>query len=407
MNLRTLVWKELWERPTALATSLLAILLGVTALVALRHVTVFSEREVSAQLNSLGANILVLPQGASMADYYAADASGLTLPEEHVSEIMLAGLTGVEKLSPKLCIAAQLGGQPITLTGILPQSEFQTKNAWQTVSLFTAPKHVGCKKANCAPRPESLLPEALATERAIENLGLDDAVVGSEVAAATGLKKGEQIELLGAKFNVLAVLPTTGTVDDSRVFAHLHKVQVLSSAGQVVSAIEILGCCDVAAGQLVPELEKLLPTAKIVTISQVVQTQVGVNRLMSRASLLVLVVLVLVGGASVLGTIASNVRERRKEIGTLIALGAAPALVAQLFLLKALVLGVLGGVSGAVLGTLLAIWLGPEWAGVEVAPLWPLGVAAGLGALAVTLLAAYWPARQAALLDPCTCFQET
>ena len=44
MNLKTLVWRELWERPSAMLTSALAILLGVTALVAIRHVTVFSGR---------------------------------------------------------------------------------------------------------------------------------------------------------------------------------------------------------------------------------------------------------------------------------------------------------------------------------------------------------------------------
>ena len=36
MSLRTLVWKELRERPWALATSGLAILLGVASLVAIR-----------------------------------------------------------------------------------------------------------------------------------------------------------------------------------------------------------------------------------------------------------------------------------------------------------------------------------------------------------------------------------
>ena len=49
MNLRTLVLRELLERPSAMLTSTLAILLGVTALVAIRHVTVFSEREVGRQ----------------------------------------------------------------------------------------------------------------------------------------------------------------------------------------------------------------------------------------------------------------------------------------------------------------------------------------------------------------------
>ena len=137
-----------------------------------------------------------------------------------------------------------------------------------------------------------------------------------------------------------------------------------------------------------------------------VETQVGVNRLMSRASALMLIVLVLVGGASVLGTISSNVRERRREIGTLMALGATRAVTSRLFLLKATWLGLIGGVGGSILGTVLAIGLGPRWAGVQVSALPYVGAIACAAALLLTLAAAYWPARQAALLDPCTCFQE-
>src|SRR4029078_12061345 len=101
MTLRTIVWKEIWQRPSAVATCVLAILLGVAALVAIRHITVFSEREVGRQLQSLGANILVLPQGASLQDYYSADQNGLTLPEERVADIVLSGLAGGGKPSSR------------------------------------------------------------------------------------------------------------------------------------------------------------------------------------------------------------------------------------------------------------------------------------------------------------------
>jgi putative ABC transport system permease protein len=401
-----MVWKELWERPTAMATSLLAILLGVASLVAIRHVTVFSEREVGRQLNTLGANLLILPQGASLQDYYSADKNGLTLPESHVSQIMLAGLTGVERLSPRLCVPVELDGRQVTLTGILPQSEFQTKSAWQTVTLFKKQAHAGCKKAACGDQPKDTSPLALASQRTIEELRDHEAVVGADIAEALRMAPGDSVKLLGDKFQILAVLPPTGTVDDSRVFAHLHTVQELAKSGEVVSAIEVMGCCEDVAGQLAPELSSLLPDSKVVTISQVVQTQVGVNRLMARSSVFVLVVLVLVGGASVMNAISSNVRERRREIGTLMALGATPQLVSRLFLLKAAWLGIVGGAGGCLAGVALAVWLGPQWAGVTVSPLLGLAAVAVLGALATTLLAAYWPARQAARLDPCTCFQE-
>jgi putative ABC transport system permease protein len=186
----------------------------------------------------------------------------------------------------------------------------------------------------------------------------------------------------------------------------LHTVQNLSKAGEVVGAIEVMGCCEDAAGQLVPRLSALLPDAKVVTVSQVVATQVGVNRLMARSSIFVLGVLVVVGGASVASSTSANVRERRREIGTLMALGATPSLVLRIFLLKAFWLGLVGGIGGCAIGVVMAVVLGPQWAGVAVTPLpWLVVLAIG-AAPAVTLIAAYWPARQAAKLDPCVCFKE-
>ncbi len=405
MNLRTLVWRELSERPSAMLTSTLAILLGVTALVAIRHVTVFSEREVGQQLQSLGANVLVLPKAATLQDYYSADLTSQTLPESHVSSILLANLPGVERLSPKLCVAAKVGDRAVTLTGILPHSEFQAKAAWQSVSLFSN-KHDGCKKAACGPKTYDGAPEALATERTIDQLKGNEAIIGADVAEFSKLKPGKSVEVLGESLQVLAVLPRTGTVDDGRVFAHLHTVQRMTNAGEVVNAIEVMGCCEDAAGGLVPSLTALLPDAKVVTISQVVSTQVGINRLMSQMSLFVLSILVIVGGASVASTISSNVRERRREVGTLMALGATPGLVTRLFLFKALALGLIGGVGGCALGLVVAMLLGSQWAGVTVSPLPDLLLIAVAAALAITTLAAYWPARSAARLDPCSCFSD-
>jgi putative ABC transport system permease protein len=405
MNLRTLVWRELSERPSAMLTSTLAILLGVTALVAIRHVTVFSEREVGQQLQSLGANVLVLPKAATLQDYYSADLTSQTLPESHVSSILLANLPGVERLSPKLCVAAKVGDRAVTLTGILPQSEFQAKAAWQSISLFSN-KHDGCKKAACGPKTYDGAPEALATERTIDQLKGNEAIIGADVAEFSKLKPGKSVEVLGESLQVLAVLPRTGTVDDGRVFAHLHTVQRMTNAGEVVNAIEVMGCCEDAAGGLVPSLTALLPDAKVVTISQVVSTQVGINRLMSQMSLFVLCILVIVGGASVTSTISSNVRERRREVGTLMALGATPGLVTRMFLFKALALGLVGGVGGCALGLIVAMLLGSQWAGVTVTPLPDLLVIAVGAALAITTLAAYWPARSAARSDPCSCFSD-
>ena len=66
MQLKHLVWRELFERKNQLATSFLAILLGVAVIVAIKNITVYSEKAVARELDALGANILILPKSASL-----------------------------------------------------------------------------------------------------------------------------------------------------------------------------------------------------------------------------------------------------------------------------------------------------------------------------------------------------
>tara|TARA_R110002111_G_C6007511_1_gene374234 strand:+ start:9328 stop:10545 length:1218 start_codon:yes stop_codon:yes gene_type:complete len=404
MNMRSIIWKELRERPTAMIASLLAIVLSVTALVAIRNVTIFSEKEVAGKLDKLGANVLILPKGVTLQDYYSADMHAETIPEEHVAELALSGLTGVEAISPKLCVPTTVDGRKVILTGILPQAEIQKMASWQGGMLFK--KHDGCKaKINVADE-KSDAPEALAERRSLQDLGESEVILGADYAAANGLKPGDSLELLGEKFAVLTTLPATGTVDDGRVFAHLHTVQRLSNSGEVVNIIEVVGCCEDVANGLVGKLETMLPGTKVVTIANVVQTQISINRMMTNLSYLFLAILVAVGGASMASASFANVIERRREIGTLMALGATPRFVTQLFLAKAVLLGLAGGLAGYIVGSVLAMFLGPAFADVSVLPIPSLALLAAGTAILVTLIASYFPARQAANLDPCICFKE-
>ncbi|MEX2309645.1 MAG: FtsX-like permease family protein [Pirellulales bacterium] len=405
MTPNKLIWKELRQRPTAMVTCLLAITLGVTALVAIRSVTLYSECAVAEQMEALGANVLLLPQAASLHDYYSADAHGATLPEEYATQLALANLEGVQKISPKLSVPAELGGRRITLTGILPQSEFEAKAGWQSVQVFSK-KHAGCKKQpamNADARPES---ENLATGRFVREMRETEVYVGADVAKSAGVTSGDCITLSGLPFVVSGVIPATGTADDGRVFAHLHTVQRLADRGETVNVIEIIACCEDAAGGLVVQLGDMFPDAKVVTITQVVDTQVAVNRLMTRLSYLFFGILLVVGVSSIAGTMFANVTERRREIGTLMALGATPSVISRLFLGKALIIGLAGGLLGYLSGTLLAVGAGPYWAGIAVRPVLSLAAVAVALAGVVALVASYLPARRAALIDPCLCFRE-
>lgn len=403
MRMRTLVWREIFERKSQLATSFLAILLGITVIVSIKNITHYSEKAVAREMDSLGANVLVLPKSATLQDYYAADMQGDTIPEEYVTQLAMSDLEGLDNLSPKLSVPISVQGQSFTLTGILPKSEFQAKAAWAGAGIFTRP--VGCGTMPTLPFAQGD-PKTLVRQRVIDNLESDEALAGADVAATLKLKEGDQLTLLGQPFRITAVLPQTGTIDDSRIFAHLHRVQDLSGKGTVVNAIEIVGCCQEISNGLVAKINKLLPDAKVVTITQIADAQIKMNQLMAKLSFIFLVIIVFVGGAGIANYMYANVFERRREIGTLMALGANSSLILCIFLLKALVLGLAGGVGGYLLGTVLALTLGPRLAGVPVLPMPVLACWALLISVGLALVASYFPARRAARLDPCATFQE-
>ena len=406
MHLRKLVWREAFERKNQLATSFFAIFLGIAAIVSIKNITFYSQKAVARELDALGANIQVLPKSASVQDYYSADMQDDEFPEEYVTLLTMSDLQGLDNLSPKLSIPIEVSGKKVTLTGILPKSEFQVKAMWEGAGIFSLPAE-GCGMV--ADVPDAFKPpaqETLVRKRVIDDLGDSEALIGAEVATAMGLKEGDEFEALGKTFSVTATLPQTGTVDDSRVFAHLHTVQELAGKGPVINAIEIVGCCQEISAGLVQKINKLLPDAKVVTVAQIVNTQISTNRMMSRLSMVFIGIIVLVGGASIANYMYANVFERRREIGTLRALGAGSGLILRMFLLKALLLGFAGGVSGYILGTILAVTLGPRLAGIPVLPmpmliLWAAGISVG-----IALVASCLPAWNAARLDPCATIQE-
>ena len=404
MHLRTIVWRELFERKNQLATSFLAILVGIAAIVSIKNVTFYSEKAVAKELDALGANILILPKSASLQDYYSADLQDEEFPEEYVARLSSSDMQGLDNLSPKLSVPAEIEGRRFTLTGILPKSEFQAKAAWQGAGIFSRPQGCGVVATPTGNVPPAQ--ETLVRRRVIDTLGSTDALVGADVAAVLSLKEGQTIKLLGKPFNIIALLPQTGTIDDSRIFVHLHALQELTGKGAVLSAIEIVGCCSQISKGLVQKINRLLPDAKVVTVTQVVDTQIRTNRTMSRLSLIFVAIIVLVGGASIANYMYANVFERRREIGTLMALGAGTSFILRMFLLKALLLGLAGGLGGYALGTVLAVTLGPRLAGIPVLPMWSLAVWGTGLSLAIALVASYFPARRAAHLDPSAVLQE-
>lgn len=138
-------------------------------------------------------------------------------------------------------------------------------------------------------------------------------------------------------------------------------------------------------------------------------------RIILRGVALVLFVVVVLGVAN---TVLMSVFERVREIGTFVALGMKRARVLQLFVLEAVVMGLVGGVSGGALGSAVVLFLGAR--GLDFTPpgseaaavLYPvlspaLVVGVAVATLVGAVLASFFPARRASRLDPVEALRST
>jgi putative ABC transport system permease protein len=404
MRLTDLTLKELWHRKSQLVSGLLAITLGIGVIVGIRSFSVVSEKAVAVNLDNLGANVMVLPQSASVDNYYTADIDAPTFPESYVERIVTSTLTGVDNLSPKLTRRVKIGNENIVLTGILPKSEIASKPIWQQSGFL-----VNKVAASCAPTTETEPAKYLDTKlqrKGIDSLAANDCFIGSSVAKRLKVHENSTLTIENKIFTIVRVLPETGTVDDDRVFANLHTVQTLLGTGEQISAIEIMGCCRAISDGLLSKLRNILPDTRITTIGQIVSTQIETNRMMNKISFVFLIIILFVGSISIGNYIWANVNERRKEIGILRMIGYHKRHIYYILVLKAIIMGLIGGIAGYFVGTVAAIWLGPQFAGIEVSPIYMLLIFSIVIAITISILGSIIPAYLAGKIEPFSNMQE-
>ena len=120
---------------------------------------------------------------------------------------------------------------------------------------------------------------------------------------------------------------------------------------------------------------------------------------------------ILVGAFLIYNTVSAYIVRRRQQIGVVRAVGASRAMVRAAFLFEGAVFGVLGVAAGLVLGRLLAVgavdavgqtvsslYVSSTPGEIEFRP-WTIAVASVAG-LGVSVLSAWWPAREAAGVAP-------
>jgi ABC-type antimicrobial peptide transport system permease subunit len=151
--------------------------------------------------------------------------------------------------------------------------------------------------------------------------------------------------------------------------------------------------------ETVARVDPTMPITNLQTMEQQFRTNVEIERFVAGASTAFAVLATALAALGLYGVLAYSVAQRSREIGLRVALGAPTGRIRGMVLRQVTKMAVIGVLLGAIAAALLGRAAQTLLFGVEAGD--PLMLAAATVVLAaVTLGAAYFPARRASRVDP-------
>jgi lipoprotein-releasing system permease protein len=237
------------------------------------------------------------------------------------------------------------------------------------------------------------------------------AVLGVELAAELGLRKGDKLRIQApagrSEVFVVAGLFDVGNKDlnERWVFVSLRSAQTLLDLSGGVSSIELKVDEIFSADRVASEVASRTGLEAESWMERNRQLLVGL-RSQSASSWMIQLFVVIAVALGIASVLVVSVVQKSREIGILKAMGTRTAQVVRVFLVQGAVLGLAGSAVGILLGSGLALFFAALATNPDGSPTFPVALTPTLflGAAAVAtvtgLVAAVAPAERAASLDP-------
>ena len=257
----------------------------------------------------------------------------------------------------------------------------------------------------------------------------DECLVGQGVAARRHLQPGSDLNLLGSTFRVAGIV-SAGDETDDRILVPLHRLQQLTGRPNQVDRIDVAALTkpedDFARKDpktmSAAELERWSCTSYVIVIARAIEDAIPgtraravrrvadsegqiLDRIGGLMGLITLAAL-LSAGLTVWSLTATTMMERRGEIAIMQAIGGARWLVATLFSVEIVLIGITGGLLGAFAGVWLARFVGASvfHDAIDVSPVLPFAIM--LAAALVALAGAAQPLLRTLRLEPAVILRE-
>jgi putative ABC transport system permease protein len=404
-----IVAKAMTHRRSRIAVALIALAVGASVAAAMLSVYYDAGRKMSRELRAYGANVMVSPSaGAQFIDQRIADdLTGQTWPAE------IAGA------APYLYVVATAGHTPdSTLDQALatPLTRVVVAGTWIDAARKVSPwwQISGQWVQSRNDDTHCLVGARLANQLGLRT-GQQVTLIYGERPEASGARSGEPPgqrpeksppkggttnPSRGSNFEITGIL-TTGGSEEDQIVLPLAAAQKLAGLDGRVSALAISAVGDTSQIEgLVSQINTRVPGVQAEAVRQISEGEGRVLGKLSLTMLLVTILMLAAASLSVTTTLGSLVMERRKEIGTMKAIGAKDSRLLKLFLFEVVTLGVGGGVIGYVAGIGLAQVIGHSLFGLGVTPrLQVFGVVMAIS-IAVALASGIIPIRKIKGVQP-------
>jgi putative ABC transport system permease protein len=375
--------------------TMLGIIIGVSAVIAMLAIGQGAEYSVKQQIAALGTNVLMVYPGAQQqAGVRSGAGSATTLTEDDALAISRECLA-VQYISP----GAFAGGQVIagnlnwstSVQGV--GSDYLEIRQWpiEYGDFFTDQDIKAAAKVCILGKTvaDNLFPEASPVDQTIRIRSVPFKVVGVLT------KKGQNA--MGQDQDDVILAPYTTVLKRLSHFPNLRFILVSATSLKDISAAQT----QISA--LLRMRHKIQPyDGDDFTIRN--QTDLAATATATTEVLTILLasiasVSLLVGGIGIMNIMLVSVTERTREIGIRMSIGARARDILTQFLIEALVLSLLGGITGIILGVVGSNVISSiaKWPTIITA----FSIILSFGfSIAIGIFFGFYPARKAAMLNP-------
>jgi putative ABC transport system permease protein len=382
------------------ALTMLGIIIGVGAVIAMIGVGTGATRRIQEQIESMGSNLIIVLPGSITSNGVRRGSGGVATLTEDDAKAIAAECPSVALAAPAVRGGAQVvygnNNWATTVQGVTP--DYLTLRDYTMMSgQFFTPQDV-----------DAAAKTAVLGQTVVENLFGDSSPVGQVVI------------IKNVPFTVAGVLTPkgqspTGQDQDDVILLPISTAQqkvlgVNKANARAVGSLMVQAVSPDVMDQAIQEVEALLRERHrilpgldddftIRNLTEVFAAQESSARVMAILLGAIASVSLIVGGIGIMNIMLVSVTERTREIGIRMAVGARSSVVRTQFLIESIVLSLTGGAIGIVFGIAVSFII-PMMLGWRTLISLIAIVGSVIFSVAVGVSFGYYPARKAAGLDP-------